>query len=97
VKKPKHKDSEDSVKNLTLSARVNQELHECKDYILDLVITQEFLSRKNLIQNTSIHFSELTETQIDGLIQQLCWDNKIKMIDPKASFESQLICLFPKK
>jgi len=97
VKKPKHKDSEDSVKNLTLSARVNEELHECKDYILDLVITQEFLSRKNLIQSASIHFLELTETQIDGLIQQLCWDNKIKMIDPKAPLESQLICLFPKK
>lgn len=91
------KDGDDQIKSLSLPAKIHQELSDCKTYIFNLVTTQSFLSRKNLIQNASNQFLELTETQIDGLIQQLCWENKVKIIDPKATPESQLVCLFPKK
>lgn len=98
VKKPKSaKDSDDNIKNLSLPAKIQQELTECKNYMFNLVITQAFLSRKNLIQSASLHFLDLTETQIDGLIQQLCWENKFKIIDSKAPSDSQLVCIFPKK
>lgn len=73
------------------------ESKEAKNYILNLIITQCYLGRKILLRKACQHFPQFSELQLDGLIQQLCWENKIKIIDPKASLESQLICLFPKK
>ncbi|WP_016952558.1 ATP-binding protein [Anabaena sp. PCC 7108] len=70
---------------------------ESKDYIFNLIITQHCLSRKVLLKKACNNFPGLKKLQLDGLIQQLCWENKIKVIDSKASPESQLICLFPKK
>jgi Cdc6-like AAA superfamily ATPase len=73
------------------------ELRECQEYLFNLVTTQHFLSRQTLIQNAYGNCPKVSESQINELIQKLCKENKIKIIDSKAPPEAQLICLVPKK
>jgi hypothetical protein len=73
------------------------ELTECKDYLLNLVKTQHFLGKPTLIDNAISNFPTVNEAQINVLIQQLCEENKIQILDPKAKPEAQLICLVPRK
>ncbi|NET02169.1 MAG: ATP-binding protein [Sphaerospermopsis sp. SIO1G1] len=70
---------------------------EAKDYILNLVATQFCLSRQVLLQKAVIVFPHAGDLQLDGLIQQLCWENKIKILSSKADPSMQLVMLFPKK
>jgi hypothetical protein len=63
---------------------------------LNFVINQHFLGRPTLIENASKQFSDVDESQIDKLIDQLCQENKIQIIDDRAKKNAQLICLVPK-
>jgi hypothetical protein len=67
-----------------------------KNFLLNFVITQQFLGRQTLIQNASSQFPEVDESQIDQLIDQLCQENKIQILDPRAKPKAQLVCLVPK-
>jgi hypothetical protein len=67
-----------------------------KKFLLNFVITQQFLGRQTLIQNASSQFPDVDESQIDQLIDQLCDENKIQLLDDKAKKNAQLICLVPK-
>lgn len=67
------------------------------EFIMNLVTTQQFLGRNILVQNTLERFSALpvNETQVEQLIDKLCQENKIQILDPNAKPEAQLICLVP--
>ncbi|MTJ14511.1 ATP-binding protein [Anabaena sp. UHCC 0187] len=71
----------------------NQLLKEYQNYIFYLVKSQICLSTQVIIQKTNYCFPELSESKIEALIQQLCWEKKLRIIDPKAPLESQLVCL----
>jgi hypothetical protein len=71
-------------------------IENVKDFLLNFVITQQFLGRQALIQNANSQFPDVDESQIDQLIEQLCNENKIQILDPGAKPKSQLICLVPK-
>jgi Cdc6-like AAA superfamily ATPase len=71
-------------------------LEPVKDFLLNFVITQQFLGRQTLIQNASSQFSDLDESKIDQLIDQLCQEKKIQILDPRAKPKAQLVCLVPK-
>jgi len=73
------------------------ELTECKDFLFNLVTTHHFLGRQTLIDNAISNFPTVNEDQINVLIKQLCEENKIQILDPKAKPEAQLICLVPHK
>jgi hypothetical protein len=73
------------------------EIIECKEYIFNLVATQHFLARHILIENACSNCCKVNESQINELIKQLYQENKIKILDPKAKPEAQLICLVPQK
>ena len=66
-----------------------------KEFLLNLVKTQGYLARKTLIQNATVHFSQVTQSQVDMLIQELCQTNKMQIIDPNVPLEAQLICFLP--
>jgi len=72
------------------------DLQPVKDFLVNLVITQLFLGRQTLIENTKNHFPDTDEAKINQLIDQLCQENKIQILDPRANPISQLICLVPK-
>lgn len=71
----------------------NQPLKEYKNYIFYLVKSQICLSTQVIIQKTNYCFPELSESKIEALVQQLCWQKKLKIIDSKAPLDSQLVCL----
>ena len=68
-----------------------------KDFLFNLVKTQHFLGKPTLIDNAISNFPTVNEDQINVLIKQLCEENKIQILDPKAKPEAQLICLVPHK
>ena len=73
-----------------------KKLPEVKQFLLSVVITQHFLGRQTLINNASSKFPDVVESQIDKLIEQLCQENQIQILDPGADPKAQLVCLVPK-
>jgi hypothetical protein len=73
-----------------------RKLPEVKQFLLNVVITQHFLGRQTLIQNASSKFPDVVESQIDELIEQLCQESQIQILDPSADPKAQLVCLVPK-
>jgi hypothetical protein len=59
-------------------------LQPVKDFLFNFVITQHFLGRQTLIQNASSQFTDVDESKIDQLIDQLCDENKIQILDDRA-------------
>ena len=74
-----------------------KDLRPVKDFLLNLVKTQHLLGKQALINNAISSFPKVNEDQINVLIKQLCEENKIQILDPKAKPEAQLICLVPHK
>jgi GTPase SAR1 family protein len=74
-----------------------KKLQEVKEFLLNIIITQQFLGRPTLIQNASTQFPGVAETQIDELIDHLCQENQIQILDTGAEKKAQLVCLVPKK
>jgi hypothetical protein len=70
-------------------------LQPVKDFLLNFVITQHFLGRQTLIQNAISQFPDVDESKIDQLIDKLCQENKIQILDDNAKKNEQLICLVP--
>ncbi|MDB9475320.1 ATP-binding protein [Dolichospermum circinale] len=79
------------------NGKEGEDLRPVKDFLLNLVKTQHLLGKPTLIDNAISNFSTVNEAQINVLIQQLCEENKIQILDPKAKPEAQLICLVPHK
>jgi len=62
---------------------------------LNLVETNQFLGRQTLINNAKKQFAQVKDSQVEELLQQLCQENKIQVLAPKAKPEAQLICFIP--
>ncbi len=77
--------------------QIDKELMEAKDFLLNLIKTQHIMGKQALIQNVRNQFIKVSEPQIEGLIQQLCQEKQIQILDPNAKPEAQLICLVPKR
>lgn len=71
-------------------------LEPVKEFLLNFVISQQFLGRPTLIENARNQFPDVDESKIDQLIDQLCQENKIQILDPRAKPKAQLVCLVPK-
>ncbi len=67
-----------------------------KDFLFNLVITHQFLARMILIQNARTQFPDVNDSEIEQMINQLCQENKIKIINPTEKPESQSVCWIPK-
>ena len=79
------------------NGKEGKDLRPVKNFLLNLVKTQHLLGKPTLIDNAISNFPTVNEAQINVLIQQLCEENKIQILDPKAKPEAQLICLVPHK
>ncbi|MEO0843870.1 MAG: ATP-binding protein [Cyanobacteria bacterium J06643_5] len=64
-----------------------------RDFLLNLIKTQGFMGVPTLINQCISQFSDAGEDDIKSLIQVLCEEGIVKIIDPKADLEDQLICL----
>jgi hypothetical protein len=70
---------------------------EAKEFLLNLIKTQHIMGKQALIKNIHSQFIKVGEPQIEDLIQQLCQEKQIQILDPSAKPEAQLICLVPKR
>jgi AAA ATPase domain len=66
-----------------------------KEFFLNLVKTQYLIGHKVAIENTVSQFPRLNDTQIQRLIQELCQTQQISILDERAPFSEQIICLVP--
>lgn len=69
------------------------EVQVVKEFLFNLVITQHFMGLLTLIQNARRQFYQVNESDIEQMIHQLCQENKIKIVNPKAKPEAQSVCL----
>ncbi|MGQ4650393.1 AAA family ATPase [Lyngbya aestuarii] len=68
---------------------------QVKELLLNLVKTQQFMGRQTLIKNARSEFDEVSDLQVERVIQQLCQEQKVQILDPNAKPEEQLVCLVP--
>jgi hypothetical protein len=73
------------------------DLQEVKQFLLNVVISQQFMGLQALVDQACSKFSQVVEAQIDQLIQQLCHENKVQILDHNAKRESQFILLVTEK
>jgi len=66
---------------------------EVKDFVLDLVTNKhQLIGRNILIENACSQFPQVKSAEIEQVIQQLCQENIVKIVNPKAPLEQQSIC-----
>lgn len=70
-----------------------QPFHDVKEFLLNLVKTQQMMGRQILIQNALDQFPLVEHTQVEQLIEELCQENQIFILDPNAEPAAQLVCL----
>ncbi len=64
-----------------------------QDFLFNLIKTQGFMGVPTLIAQCMTQFADVSEDEVKSLIQGLCNENQVKIIDPKAKLKDQLICL----
>ncbi|MGF1489141.1 MAG: ATP-binding protein [Prochloraceae cyanobacterium] len=70
---------------------------EVKEYLMSLVKTNQILGKNTLLDKTASNFPEVQKSQIEGSIQDLYRDKKIKFINSDNNSQAQLVCLFPQE
>ncbi|BAT55904.1 hypothetical protein NOS3756_48980 [Nostoc sp. NIES-3756] len=69
------------------------DLRPVKYFLLNLVKTQGFMGVPILITNSLDQFPAVKEPDVKLLIELLCQEKKVKIINPDAKLQDQLICL----
>ncbi|BAY36331.1 hypothetical protein NIES2111_06570 [Nostoc sp. NIES-2111] len=69
------------------------DLKPVKEFLLNLVKTQGYMGVKTLITNSAAQFPSVRQSDVQLLIELLCQEKKVKIINPKAKLQDQLICL----
>lgn len=78
------------------NGKEKNDLQPVKQFLFNLVKTQGYMGVPTLINQAENRFSAVKEPEIQQLIQQLCHEQKVEIIDPKAKLQDQLICLVTK-
>ncbi|PLZ95952.1 KAP family P-loop domain-containing protein [Fischerella thermalis CCMEE 5268] len=73
-----------------------KDLRPVKDFMLNLVKTQSYMGVATLISQSVAQFPEVEETDLQLLMDLLCQEQKVKIINPKAKLQDRLICLVNK-
>jgi len=68
---------------------------KAKDFVLNLVITQQFMGLQAVVQGVQDQFPTISESDVHQLIQELCQQKRVAIPDPKAKPEAQLIFWIP--
>lgn len=77
--------------NRTISGNKNRE----KEFLLSFIQTQHLVSRRVASQTVLSQFPKLADGDINLLVQELCQETKIRILDESVAFDDQIICLIP--
>jgi hypothetical protein len=73
-------------------------LREVKEFLLNFMKVQLCMGLSNLNSHCQQKFPNVKEAEIERLIQELCQEKKLEIMNSKAKTEERLICLIlPKK
>jgi len=64
-----------------------------KDFLFNFVKTEQYMGVPTLISNCMLQFSNVSESDVNLLIQSLCDERKVKIFDSKAKLKDQVILL----
>ncbi|MDH6098272.1 ATP-binding protein [Anabaenopsis sp. FSS-46] len=70
-----------------------QDFRPIKEFLLNVITTQAFLGVPILISQAASQFPNLKETETHLLIDLLCQEKKVKIVNPHAEVKEQVICL----
>lgn len=73
--------------------KARRDFRPVKDLLFNIVKTQAYMGVPTLISQCIAEFSDVSENDVKLLIQLLCQEMKVKIMNPKAKLEDQLICL----
>jgi len=65
-----------------------------KEFILNFMIKHKMLARSTIILNAQNTFG-VNDPEIEQYIQELCQENKIRIVNPQKKPKDQIICLVP--
>jgi len=66
-----------------------------KDYLLHLLITQQLMGLKVLIKQGCLQFPQLTEPQVEAIVESLCQAEQIYLLNPNDRKVEQLVSCRP--
>lgn len=67
---------------------------DAKDYLVTLVRNDGMmLGRKTLLENANREYSQLNESQLNPLIDELCQENKLQIPNLNEKLEKQVVCI----
>ncbi len=72
-----------------------KDLQPIKDFLLNLITTQQFLGISTLLSQTQYQYPNVSDSDIQGLIDSLQDEDRVKVMDTNKNME-QLICLVAK-
>jgi hypothetical protein len=75
------------------NGKEGKDLRPVKNFLLNLVKTQAFMGVPTLISQAVNQFPDAKESEIRSLIEQLCQEDKVKIVNPDEKPEAQSICL----
>ncbi|MFM6607212.1 MAG: ATP-binding protein, partial [Dolichospermum sp.] len=75
------------------NGKEGKDLRPVKNFLLNLVKTQSFMGVPTLISQAVSQFPDVKESEIRSLIEQLCQEDKVKIVNPDEKPEAQSICL----
>ncbi|MFM6281300.1 MAG: ATP-binding protein, partial [Dolichospermum sp.] len=75
------------------NGKEGKDLRPVKNFLLNLVKTQSFMGVPTLISQAVSQFPDVKESEIRSLIEQLCQEDKGKIVNPDEKPEAQSICL----
>ena len=68
---------------------------DLEQHLFNLVQTQHFIARSLLVSRAASLPSAPKAADVDRAIHQLCQQNKVRILDPNAPADAQLVCLIP--
>lgn len=79
----------------TEKIKINNQIEEAKEFILNLIKTQQMLGRNTVIENARNQFDRLDLSELNQIIQELVRENKISLLGSDDNPEKQFVCLVP--
>jgi hypothetical protein len=68
-----------------------------KEYLLNLIQTQHILGKLTLIDNVTAKIPDVNHPQVEQIINDLCQQNSITILNPDSKPEEQIVCWVPQK
>ncbi|BDA74914.1 hypothetical protein CAL7716_090800 [Calothrix sp. PCC 7716] len=72
-----------------------KDLQSIKDFLLNLITTQQFLGISTLLSQAQNHYPDVSDSDIQGLIDSLRDEDRVKVMDTNKNMD-KLICLVAK-